>query len=121
MGYAFENLIVNNYAELIPALHLGNALIESAAPYRRVGDAGVQVDLFIQTRRAMYVVEIKRQREIGREVEREVEQKVERIGKPDGKSIRTSLVYEGHLEPIVEADDFFDSIVHVQELMGLSR
>ena len=121
MGYAFENLIVNNYAELIPALHLGNALIESAAPYRRMGDAGVQVDLLIQTRRAMYVVEIKRQREIGREVEREVEQKVERIGKPDGKSIRTSLVYEGHLAPIVEADDFFDSIVPVQELMGLSR
>ena len=121
MGYAFENLIVNNYAELIPALHLGNALIESAAPYRRMGDAGVQIDLLIQTRRALYIVEIKRQREIGREVECEVEQKVERIGKHEGKSIRTSLVYEGHLAPIVEADDFFDSIVPVQDLMGLPR
>ena len=121
MGYAFENLIVNNYVELIPSLHLGNALIESAAPYRRMGDAGVQIDLLIQTRRALYIVEIKRQREIGREVEREVEQKVERIGKHEGKSIRTSLVYEGHLAPIVEADDFFDSIVPVQDLMGLSR
>ena len=29
----------------------------------------------------MYVVEIKRQREIGREVEHEVEQKVERLGR----------------------------------------
>ena len=121
MGYAFENLIVNNYAELMPSLHLGNALIESAAPYRRMGDAGVQIDLLIQTRRALYIVEIKRQREIGREVEREVEQKVKRIGKHEGKSIRTSLVYEGHLAPIVEADDFFDSIVPVQELMGLSH
>ena len=121
MGYAFENLIVNNYAELIPSLHLGNALIESAAPYRRMGDAGVQIDLLIQTRRALYIVEIKRQREIGREVEREVEQKVDRLGKHEGKSIRTSLVYEGHLAPIVEADDFFDSIVPVQDLMGLSR
>ena len=121
MGYAFENLIVNNYAELIPSLHLGNALIESAAPYRRMGDSGVQIDLLIQTRRALYIVEIKRQREIGREVEREVEQKVDRIGKHEGKSIRTSLVYEGHLAPIVEADDFFDSIVPVQDLMGLSR
>ena len=121
MGYAFENLIVNNYAELIPSLHLGNALIESAAPYRRMGDAGVQIDLLIQTRRALYIVEIKRQREIGREVECEVEQKVARIGKHEGKSIRTSLVYEGHLAPIVEADDFFDSIVPVQDLMGLSR
>ena len=121
MGLAFENLIVNNYAELIPLLHLGNALIESAAPYRRTGDAGVQIDLLIQTRRAMYVVEVKRQREIGREVEREVEQKVERLGKREGKSIRTSLVYEGHLAPIVEADDFFDSIVPIQDLMGLAH
>lgn len=121
MGLAFENLIVNNYAELIPLLHLGNALIESAAPYRRMGDAGVQIDLLIQTRRAMYVVEVKRQREIGREVEREVEQKVERLGKREGKSIRTSLVYEGHLAPIVEADDFFDSIVPIQDLMGLAH
>lgn len=121
MGYAFENLVVNNYAELIPPLHLGNALIESAAPYRRVGDAGLQIDLLIQTRRAMYVVEIKRQREIGREVEQEVEQKVERLGKHAGKSVRTSLVYEGHLAPIVEADNYFDSIVPIRDLMGLSR
>ena len=121
MGYAFENLVVNNYAELIPPLHLGNALIESAAPYRRMGDAGLQIDLLIQTRRAMYVVEIKRQREIGREVEQEVEQKVERLGKHAGKSVRTSLVYEGHLAPIVEADNYFDSIVPIRDLMGLSR
>ena len=119
MGYAFENLVVNNYAELIPLLHLGNALIESAAPYRRMGDAGLQIDLLIQTRRAMYVVEIKRQREISREVEHEVEQKVERLGRHVGRSVRTSLVYEGHLAPIVEADNYFDSIVPIRELMGL--
>ncbi len=121
MGLAFENLVVNNYAELIPSLHLGNALIESAAPYRRMGTSGLQIDLLIQTRRAMYVVEIKRQREIGREVEHEVEQKVERLGRHEGRSVRTALVYEGHLAPIVEADDFFDSIVSVQDLMRLPR
>ena len=69
----------------------------------------------------MYVVEIKRQREIGREVEHEVEQKVERLGRHEGRSVRTALVYEGHLAPIVEADDFFGSIVPVQDLMGLPR
>ena len=73
-----------------------------------MGDAGLQIDLLIQTRRAMYVVEIKRQWEIGREVEHEVEQKVERLGKHTGRSVRTSLVYEGHLAPIVEADYYFD-------------
>lgn len=39
----------------------------------------------------------------------------------EGRSVRTALVYEGHLAPIVEADDFFDSIVPVQDLMGLPR
>ena len=28
-----------------------------------------------------------------------------------GVSIRTALVYEGHLAPIVEADGYFDAIV----------
>ena len=35
MGYAFENLVVNNWPELVRPLHLGRALIESAAPWRR--------------------------------------------------------------------------------------
>ena len=33
----FENLIVNHYAELLPHLHLDEALVYSAAPYRRGG------------------------------------------------------------------------------------
>ena len=35
LGLAFENLVVNNYRELLPRLHLGGALITSAAPYVR--------------------------------------------------------------------------------------
>ena len=122
MGYAFENLVVNNYPDLIVPLHLGNALIESAAPFRRTGSgngSGVQIDLLLQTRRALYVVEVKRQREIGREVIREVEEKVARIERPAGKSIRTALVYDGHLAPIVEADNYFDAIVPFRTLLGL--
>ena len=33
MGLAFENLIVNNYRELLPHLHLDRSLIVSASPY----------------------------------------------------------------------------------------
>lgn len=119
LGYAFENLVVNNYPDLIRHLHLGNALIESAAPYRRLRPVGVQVDLLLQTRRALYVVEVKRQREIGREIIREVESKIARLPRPPGKSIRTALVYDGHLAPIVEADNFFDAIVPFRRLLGL--
>ena len=43
MGLQFENLVVNNAMTLLPFLHIGNAVVESAAPYRntrRGADAG---------------------------------------------------------------------------------
>lgn len=122
MGLAFENLVVNNLRELIGPLHLGRSLITSAAPWRRgkTNDAkGVQVDLLIQTRRSICVVEVKRQREIGREVIDEVAAKVEKIPRRAGVSIRTALVYDGRLAPIVEADGYFDAIVSFGQLLGL--
>lgn len=122
MGLQFENLVVNNLRELPGPLHVGNALVLSAAPYRRSGSKrlrGVQIDLLIQTRRTIYVVEIKRRNEIGREIIRETEDKVARLGTPSGVSVRTALVYEGHLAPIVEADGYFDAIVPFRRLLGL--
>ena len=49
-GLQFENLVVNNIPELLPALHLGSVLLVSAAPFRRdaapkSGRKGVQIDL----------------------------------------------------------------------------
>ena len=69
MGLAFENLVVNNAAQLIGPLGIGGAHVISCAPYRRSGKDGdgVQVDLLIQTQRAVYVVEAKRRHEIGGE------------------------------------------------------
>ena len=125
MGFAFENLVVNNYRELLPALHLSGAVITSAAPYRRRGTngprgrKGCQVDLLIQTRRTICLVEIKRMREIGREIISEVDAKVRAIERPDGISIRTALVYDGHLSPLVKADGYFDAIIPFQSLLGL--
>ena len=122
MGLTFENLVVNNLRDLIGPLHLERFLITSAAPWRRgkTKDAkGVQVDLLIQTRRSICVVEVKRQREIGREVIDEVAAKVEKVPRRAGVSVRTALVYEGRLAPIVEADGYFDAIVPFSRLLGL--
>lgn len=123
MGLQFENLIVNNYASLIPHLHLGNSLIESAAPYRRQGngtpESGVQIDLLLQTRHNNYVVEIKRQREIGRDVIGEAKARLAKVRRSRGRSNRPVLVYEGHLVPIVETDGYFDSLVSFRTLLGL--
>ena len=143
MGLAFENLVVNNWPQLLKPLHLDAAQVVSAAPWRRAGSRktvpakggrkgvrgktekvvqdrkGVQVDLLLQTRRSVCVVEAKRQREIGREVIDEVAEKVRRIPSRDGMSVRTALVYEGTLAPVVEADGYFDAIVPFRQLLGL--
>lgn len=124
MGYAFENLVVNNVSMVIPLLGLGAAQVVSAAPYRRnaprkSGGEGVQVDLLVQTRRALCVVEIKRRREIGVEIIDEMIERVKKVPRPAGMSVRTALIYEGQISPAVEADGYFDALVPFRNLMGL--
>ena len=121
IGLQFENMVVNNFTEIMPRLHLGRTLVESAAPYRRNGgrNGGVQVDLLVQTRHCNYVVEIKRQREIGREVVDEVAEKIKRLPTPRGKSVRPVLVYDGHLAPIIETEGFFDALISFRSLLGI--
>ena len=125
MGLQFENLVLANFASLVGLLGLGNAQILSAAPYRRMSSRdgsrkGVQIDLLIQTRRSMCVVEVKRRREIGRGVIDEVAEKVRSLPRRNGVSMRTALVYEGHLAPIVESDGYFDAIVPFSAIMASS-
>ena len=123
MGLQFENLIVNNAMSLLPFLHIGNVIVESAAPYRnmrRGSDAGsgCQIDLLIQTPRTAYVVEVKRRREIGPEVMDEVERKIKRLPLRKGMMPHPVLVYDGELHPAVEASGFFDAVVPAQKLLG---
>lgn len=125
MGLQFENLVVNNAMSLLPYLHLGNAVVESVAPYRnsrngtRGRKAGCQIDLLIQTARTAYVVEIKRRREIGPEIEEEVQRKIHSLPLRSGMTPRPVLVYEGHLAPSVEGTGFFDAIIPARRLLGL--
>lgn len=123
MGLQFENLVLANLGTIVGMLGFGNAQILSAAPYRRAASRdgsrkGVQIDLLIQTRRSICLVEIKRRREIGREVIDEMEEKVAALPRRRGISIRTALVYAGHLAPIVEADGYFDAIVPFGSMLG---
>ncbi len=123
LGLQFENLVVNNFRSLLPALHLEGVQIFSAAPFRKVrksADRGVQVDLLVQTRKAVVMVEIKRQREIGEEVEREMAEKVRRLHVPAGMSVRTALVYAGALSKGVRGDGYFDALIPAEALLGLT-
>ena len=123
MGLQFENLVINNFRELLPHVGLGNKLFVSAAPYRAVRPStggGCQIDFLIQTAHALNVVEIKRKRRIGIEVEEQVRQKVARLPRRRDAALRTILVYDGELSPAVEASDFFDFVVPAGILLNLN-
>lgn len=120
-GLAFENLVVNNFRELLPRLGLERSLVVSAAPFRKGvrggGERGAQVDLLLQTRRSVYFVEVKRQDEIGHEVVDEMVEKISRIRRPREMATKTALVYAGRLAKTVEADGYFDALVDIRDLL----
>ena len=126
LGLQFENLVVNNFRELVSPLHLEGVPVLSAVPYeKRPGKAGkrgdgkgVQIDLLVQTRKSMYVVEVKRKSRIGESIEAEVAEKVARLRHPRGMSVRTALVYEGELAPVVRGNGYFDAIISATDLLG---
>ncbi|MBR6022332.1 MAG: AAA family ATPase [Kiritimatiellae bacterium] len=121
LGLQFENLVLNHATELLPFLGLRGVPILSAAPFREKGSPsgkGLQVDLLIQTRKSVCVVEIKRQKKIGETVEEEVARKVARLKVRKGLSVRTALVYEGSLAPVVSGNAWFDAIVPIERLFG---
>ena len=124
MGLQFENLVVNNRRTLLRLLHMDNVLVQSAAPYRKrggakSGSAGCQIDLLVQARMSMCVVEIKRQAHIDRDIIDEVREKCRCLAKPRGVSVHTALVHEGEIAPSIEADGFFDAIIPFRRFLGL--
>lgn len=124
LGLQFENLVINNLALLLPLLGLGRVLLKSAAPYRQAATSrrkGCQIDLLLQSDRLFYVVEIKRRREIGIEIEDEVAEKVAALHVPQNYTVRTALVYDGHLSPQVAARGYFDALVPASMLLGREK
>ena len=120
MGLQFENLIVNHAMELVPFLHLGGAIVQSAAPYRHERNSrggGCQIDLLVQTARTAYLVEVKRQNRIGAEVEAQVETKMRRLYARKGLAVRPVLVYLGELDGAVAGNGFFDALIPAETLL----
>ena len=118
----FENLVVSHYRELLPFLHIGRQLILSAAPYSRRGTKtreGVQVDLLLQMKSAVYVIEVKHQTRIDSSIEREMREKISRISFAGEKSKRVVLVHAGEIDAKIAEDGYFDAIVSDRELLGL--
>jgi hypothetical protein len=122
LGVQFESLVLNNLPAILPRLGIGNALVLSAAPYVRNATKrgeGAQIDLLVQTRTAVHVVEIKRRASIPASVEEEVREKVKRLKLPRRLSVRTALVYDGELAPDIEENGYFDALIPFGDLLAL--
>ena len=121
LGLQFESLICNNLVGVLKALDLDRTLLLSAAPYRQ-GETkrlkGCQIDLLLQTRRAVYVIEIKRRKSIGEEIVDEVREKMARLKVRRGMSVIPVLIYEGHVSARVEADGFFARMIPAEDILG---
>ncbi len=120
LGLQFENLVLGNLQAVIELLNIGKTPILSAAPYLQKPTQrkkGCQVDLLIATKHSLYLVEIKRRKQISSSVIDEVKQKASRISPGPGRSIRTALIYHGQLARGVEEEGYFDFIVPFDKLL----
>ena len=122
LGLQFETLVSNNLVALLKAIGLDRTLLLSASSYRQSDTGrtkGCQIDLLLQAKHTLYLVEIKRRETIGEEVVAEVQEKVRRLKVRRGVSVIPILVCEGHLSKRIAADGYFARIVTAEDLLGL--
>lgn len=121
LGLQFESLVYNNLVPVMKLLNLERTLLKSAAPFRQnktQRSEACQIDLLLQTRHTMYVIEIKRREQIGEEVVREVKEKLDKFKVRNGMSVIPVLVYSGNLSRRVLADGYFARVISAEDLMG---
>ena len=129
LGLQFENLVLNNAEDLIVRLGLDRSLVLSCASYRKTADRtraasvagdedrGCQIDLLIQLKQAMYVVEVKRKDKIDASVVEAVKQKIRRLPNPRELSVRPVLVYDGKLSASVTESGYFVAVIKASDLL----
>jgi AAA+ ATPase superfamily predicted ATPase len=124
MGLQFENLVLENLDGILKHLRISRNRVLYAGPYRQSKtqrQQGCQIDLLIQTRRSIYVCEIKFRRQISSSVIQEVDRKVSVLKRPANQSIRTVLIYDGQLAPSIEEDQAFDFLIPAGELFVIQQ
>lgn len=120
IGLQFENLIINNLAEIYKELDLSVQSIQNVGGFfqsKTKRQEACQVDVLIQTRNTLYVLELKARRDVDVSVVKEVQEKIRKLKYPSNLSIRTVLVYAGKLSVEVEEEEYFDQIISFSDLL----
>ena len=123
MGLQFENLVVNNHAEVIKMLGINtNDLVFDNPFYQKPTNRqkGCQIDYLIQTRfNTVYICEIKFHRfEIGIGIIDSVQEKINRIKLPKNYSYRPVLIHVNGVREDVVDSGFFSHILDFGKLLG---
>jgi hypothetical protein len=119
MGLQVENLVLENLGVIFKQLRIPQHTVLYAGPYRQsktLRQQGCQIDLLIQTKRSVYLCEIKFKSQISTSVIQEVDRKIAALKLPKNQSIRTVLIYEGQLAPAIEEDQAFDFLIPASKL-----
>lgn len=121
IGLQFENVILNNYIDVCKELNISPTSVLNIGPYFQTKTArqkSCQIDLLIQTKNTLYVCELKARREINISVIEEVKKKIEILKSPATLSVRSVLIYAGHLNQEILAKDYFDKIINFESLLA---
>jgi AAA+ ATPase superfamily predicted ATPase len=121
IGLQFESLVLSRLEEILPRLDIDLSKIISASPHtqrRTQRKGGCQIDLLIHLKSdTYYLCEIKFKRKISLDVIKEVAEKRRLLKVPKHCAVRPVLIYAGELDERVREEDYFDSLVNVEELL----
>ncbi len=114
-GRSFENLMYKNIYAICEKLKINTKNIINWGPYfqpQTIRQKSCQIDLLIQTKNCLYLIEFKFRRKIGTEVIEQVKNQVDKL-KFNKKiySLRTALIYCGELSSENQITDFFDNCI----------
>lgn len=120
LGFQFENLVLKNRRMLLQELNIHTRDIVRHGPYfqsKNSKQESCQIDYLIQTRRRLYLIEIKFLSDpIGLDVVKAVRRKEQRLTRPKGLPVRLVLVHVNGITESVKQEDYFDKIIDFGKL-----
>jgi len=124
IGLQFENLVLNNIAEILKALKIPFSTVLFANAFfqtKTKQTAGCQIDLLIQTKfHSVYVCEIKFSKmELDLSILDEVKAKIAKLKLPKNFSYRPVLIHVNGVRQTVVEEEYFTDIIDFGSVLNL--